>query len=141
MFRVWDVRTFTTIQTFNCPGLNEINCLAVTQPPKRIIAGGRKLVFYDYNEPTGHHLADDEAAICILYNPIFYTFITAHAKCIKVWDASNGSLQSVFRDLTKSEITCICMDQRNRKLFVGDQRGRCRSINIKNGQKIKSFKK
>lgn len=33
------------------------------------------------------------------------------------------------------------MDERNRKLFVGDQRGRCRSINIKNGQKIKSFKK
>lgn len=141
MFRVWDVRTFTTIQTFNCPGLNEINCLAVTQPPKRIIAGGRKLVFYDYNEPTGHHLADEEAAICILYNPVFYTFITAHAKCIKVWDAVNGSLQSVFRDLTKSDITCICMDERNRKLFVGDQRGRTRSINIKNGQKIKSFKK
>jgi hypothetical protein len=141
MFRVWDVRTFTTIQTFNCPGLNEINCLAVTQPPKRIIAGGRSLVFYDYNEPTGHNLADDEAAICVLYNPVFYTFITAHAKCIKVWDAVNGSLQSVFRDLTKSDITCICMDERKRKLFIGDQRGRCRSINIKNGQKIKSFKK
>lgn len=141
MFRVWDARTFTTIQTFNCPGLNEINCLAVTQPPKRIIAGGRSLVFYDYNEPTGHNLADDEAAIAVLYNPVFYTFITAHARCIKVWDAVNGSLQSVFRDLTKSDITCICMDERKRKLFIGDQRGRCRSINIKNGQKIKSFKK
>ncbi len=141
MFRVWDVRTFATIQTFNCPGLNEINCLAVTQPPKRIIAGGRKLVFYDYNEPTGHNLADDEACICVIYNPVFYTFITAHAKCIKVWDATNGSLQSVFRDLSKSDITCICMDERNRKLFVGDQGGRTRSINIKNGQKIKSFKK
>ena len=33
------------------------------------------------------------------------------------------------------------MDERNRKLFVGDQGGRTRSINIKNGQKIKSFKK
>lgn len=33
------------------------------------------------------------------------------------------------------------MDERNRKLFVGDQKGRTRSINIKNGQKIKSFKK
>ena len=58
MIRVWDVRTFTTVQTLNC-NLNEINCLAVTQPPKRIIAGGRRLVFYDYDEPTDHHLADD----------------------------------------------------------------------------------
>lgn len=120
MFRVWDLRTYSTIQTFNCPGLNEINCMAVTQPPKRIIAGGRKLVFYDYNEPTGHNLADEDACIAVLYNPVFYTFITAHAKCIKVWDATNGSLQSIFRDLTKSDITCICMDERKRKLFVGD---------------------
>lgn len=28
-----------------------------------------------------------------------------------------------------------------RKLFVGDQKGRIRSVNLKNGQKIKSFKK
>lgn len=118
-FRVWDVRTFTTVQAFNCP-LNEIQCMAITQPPKRIIAGGRRLVFYDYNEPTGHNLADDEACICLLYNPVFYTFVTAHPKCIKIWNASNGSLLSVFRGITKSEITSICMDDRNRKLFVGD---------------------
>jgi len=28
-FRIWDVRTFTTVQTFNCP-LNEIYTFAVT---------------------------------------------------------------------------------------------------------------
>ena len=58
MFRIWDVRTFTTVQTFNCP-LNEINCFSVTSPPKRIVAGGRKLIFYDYDEPTTNHLADE----------------------------------------------------------------------------------
>ena len=72
---------------------------------------------------------------------MFYTFITAHPKCIKVWDATNGELQSVFRDLTTKEITCICLDERNRKLFVGDQKGRLFSINIKNGAKMKKFKK
>lgn len=109
MFRVWDVRTFTTIQVFNGP-MNEINCFALTYPPKRIVAGGRRLVFYDYDEPTGkksiflkiildHHLADDQHCLCVLYNPVFYTFITAHPKCIKVWDACSGKLQSVFREL------------------------------------------
>ena len=91
MFRIWDVRTFTTVQTFNCP-LNEINCFAVTSPPKRVVAGGRRLVFYDYNEPKNNHLADDQACLFILYNPVFYTFITAHPKCIKIWDATNGTL-------------------------------------------------
>jgi hypothetical protein len=47
----------------------------------------------------------------------------------------------VFRDLSHREITCICMDERKRKLFVGDQKGRLFSINIKNGAKMKKFKK
>jgi len=64
----------------------------VTYPPKRIIAGGRRLVFYDYDEPTDHHLADDQATLCVLYNHTFYTFITAHPKCIKIWDACTGEL-------------------------------------------------
>ena len=33
------------------------------------------------------------------------------------------------------------MDERKRKLFVGDQKGRLFSINIKNGAKMKKFKK
>jgi WD40 repeat protein len=138
MFRVWDVRTFTTIQVFNCP-LNEINCYALTYPPKRIVAGGRRLVFYDYDEPTDHHLADDQHCLCVLYNPVFYTFITAHPKCIKVWDACTGKLQSVFRELCNNDITCICLDKRNRKLFVGNSKGHVFSINIKNGAHMKKF--
>lgn len=140
MFKVWDVRTFTAVQTFNCP-MNEINCFAVTTPPKRIIAGGRKLWFYDYDEPTDNDLADDQGCLAVLYNPVFYTFITAHPKRIRTWDATNGALQSVFRDLTHKEITSICLDERKRKLFVGDSRGRMFTINIKNGAKMKKFKK
>jgi WD40 repeat protein len=43
--------------------------------------------------------------------------------------------------LTTKEITCIALDERKRKLFVGDQKGRLFSINIKNGAKMKKFKK
>lgn len=140
MFKIWDARSFTPVQTFNCP-LNEINCFAVTCPPKRIVAGGRKIIFYDYNEPTNNDKADDQACIYVLYNHVFYTFITAHPKCIKIWDATTGALQSVFRDLTQKEITSICLDERKRKLFVGDSRGRMQSINIKNGARMKKFRK
>jgi WD40 repeat protein len=74
---------------------------------------------------------------------VFYTFITAHPKCIKVWDACDGRLISVFRDLTTNnrDITCICLDKRKRKLFVGDSKGRVFTINIKNGAKMKKFKR
>lgn len=96
-------------------------------------------MFYDYDEPTDHHLADDQYCLCVLYNPVFYTFITAHPKCIKVWDVCTGKLQSVFRDLCSKDITCICLDKRNRKLFVGNCKGHVFSINIKNGAHMKKF--
>lgn len=41
MIKIWDVRTFTCVQSFNCPPLNEIHAFALTRPPKRIIAAGR----------------------------------------------------------------------------------------------------
>eukprot|EP01022_Parablepharisma_sp_SALTPOND_P017929 TRINITY_DN2914_c0_g1_i1.p2 TRINITY_DN2914_c0_g1~~TRINITY_DN2914_c0_g1_i1.p2 ORF type:complete len:945 (-),score=108.06 TRINITY_DN2914_c0_g1_i1:6739-9573(-) len=138
MVRVWDVRTFTTVQTFNVP-LNEVHSLEVWQSPKTVVVGGKRLVFYEYDEPTDTNLADDESCLCILYNKVFFTFITAHPKSVKVWDAETGKLQSVFRDLTTREITSIALDKRQRKLFVGDSKGRVFSINVKNGALMKKF--
>eukprot|EP00826_Nyctotherus_ovalis_P019798 TRINITY_DN16152_c0_g1_i2.p1 TRINITY_DN16152_c0_g1~~TRINITY_DN16152_c0_g1_i2.p1 ORF type:complete len:832 (-),score=266.38 TRINITY_DN16152_c0_g1_i2:250-2745(-) len=138
MVRIWDVRTFTTVQTFNVP-LNEVHTLEVWQNPKTMAVGGKRLVFYDYDEPTDTNLADDESCLCILYNSVFFNFITAHPKSVKIWDAETGRLQNVFRDLTNREITSIALDKRQRKLFVGDSKGRVFSINVKNGALMKKF--
>ena len=119
MIRVWDMRTYTTTQTLNC-SLSEINSLSVTAPPKRIIVGGRSLVFYDYDEPVDHKMADQDACLCVLYNSVFYAFITIHPKCVKIWDAKTGCLQNVFRDISPADLTCMCLDKRKRKLYVGD---------------------
>jgi len=138
MVRVWDVRTFATVQTFNVP-LNEVHTLEVWQNPKTVVIGGKRLVFYEYDEPTDTNLADDENCLAILYNKVFFTFITAHSKCVKIWDAETGKLLNVFRELTNREITCIALDGRQRKLFVGDSKGRVFSINVKNGAVMKKF--
>lgn len=138
MVRIWDVRTFATVQTFNVP-LNEVHSLEVLHHPKTVVVGGKRLLLYDYDEPTDTNLADDESCLCILYNEVFFTFVTAHPKSIKVWDAETGHLQSVFRELTNREITCIALDKRQRKLFVGDSKGRVFSINVKNGALMKKF--
>ncbi len=138
MVRVWDVRTFGTVQTFNVP-LNEVHSLEVLPNPKTIVVSGKRLLFYEYDEPTDINLADDESCLRILYNEVFFTFITAHPKSVKIWDAATGRLQSVFRELTNREITCIELDKRQRKLFVGDSKGRVFSINVKNGALMKKF--
>ena len=63
------------------------------------------------------------------------------AESIKVWDAKNGALLSVFRELSHAELTCCILDNRQRKLFVGDSEGRIFTVNIKNGAKLKKFEK
>lgn len=101
--------------------------------------------FFDYEEPTNNHLADDQHCIQVLYNPVFYTFITAHAKSIKIWDATTGVFKTRFRGRNnkpiKGEITCICLDDRKRKLFVGTSHGNLKTLNIKNGAIGRKFKK
>jgi hypothetical protein len=70
-------------------------------------------------------------------------FITMHSDCLKVWDAKTGKLSSVYRGLTNPtyELTCMILDSRERKLFVGDSEGYIFTVNIKNGAKMKSFQK
>lgn len=68
-------------------------------------------------------------------------FITLHPESIKVWDAINGFLISVFRELSHAELTCCILDNRQRKLFVGDSEGRIFTVNIKNGARLKKFEK
>jgi WD40 repeat protein len=145
MVKVWDVRTFTPIQSFNCPPLNEVKAFSLAWPPKRIVAAGRSMKIFDYEEPTNNHLADDSPAIGVLYNPVFYTFITAHAKAIKIWDATTGAFKTKFRGGNNiamlGDITCMCLDDRKRKLFFGTSRGKLRTLNAKNGAISRKFRK
>jgi len=67
-------------------------------------------------------------------------FITIHATCIKLWDAHNGKLSTVLRELTKYKIVRGIMDHRQRKIFLADTSGRVASFNLNNGAKMKKFK-
>lgn len=48
----------------------------------------------------------------VLYNDVMLCFITLHPDVIKVWDARDGSLISVFRELSHAELTCCVLDCR-----------------------------
>jgi hypothetical protein len=62
-----------------------------------------------------------------------------HADCLKIWDAKTGKLTSVFRGLNNpnSEFTAMTLDNRQRKLFVGNSDGCVYTVNLRNGVKMK----
>lgn len=142
IFKVWDSRTMSLVQTFSIPTNNnkKANCFCVTSlSKKRIIIGSDQLYYYDYEESREGNLADSKSCLFILYNEVFNHFVSGHIDSIKVWDASTGSLKKVFRNLSNNEISCISFDQRKRKLFIGDVEGELRLINILNGVEMKKF--
>ena len=138
LFRVWDIRTLATVQVFSSTG-NEINSFEVTYPEKKVLFGSKSILVYKYDEPRDQKLADEDHTVCTLYNSLFQNFITVHPKRIKIWSAKTGQLQNVFRDITKSEISSAVLDHRQRKLYIGNSKGKVYSLNIKNGQRIKKF--
>jgi WD40 repeat protein len=142
IFKVWDARDLSLVQTFSIPNSTnkKAHAFCVTSKhKKKIIIGSDKVYFFDYEESQEGNLADTYVCINIIYNEVFDTFITAHMKCIKVWDAKTGQLNQIFNSPTKNEISCIKLDKRKRKLFIGDIEGNIISINILNGMKMKQF--
>jgi len=144
IFKVWDSRDLGLVQTFSIP--NNTNRKAHTftvtcEHKKKIVIGADKVYFFDYEESQEENLADSKLCIAVLYNDVFNIFVTAHMDCIKIWDAEKGQLKQVFRDITKSEISCVKFDYRKRKLFIGDVDGRVLLINILNGVQMKYFRK
>ena len=144
IFKVWDSRDLSLVQTFSIPNNSnkKAHTFCVTsEHKKKIVIGSDKVYFFDYEESQEGNLADAKVCVCVLYNEVFNIFVTAHMDCIKIWDAEKGNLKQVFRNITKSEISCVKFDYRKRKLFIGDVDGRVLLINILNGVQMKYFKK
>lgn len=142
MVKIWDVRNFENKQSFTCT-LDELNAFAITykNTKKRIVVGSRHLSFFEYDEPKDQLLTDEKMCLRVLYNSVMLCFITLHPDSVKVWDAKTGKLISVHRELSRAELTVCILDNRQRKLFVGDADGRIFTVNIKNGAKMKKFER
>jgi len=140
MVKIWDIRNFLCVQTFNVP-CDELNAFTITHPKKRIIAGARHLNFYEYDEPKDQNLADEKICLRVLYNDVMFIFITLHPDCVKLWEAKSGKLLTIHREISKAELSACCLDERQRKLIVGDVEGRIYCINVKNGARMKKFEK
>ena len=64
MVKIWDVRNFLCVQTFNSP-TDELAAFSLTYSAggsqamkKRIICGGKKLSYFEYDEPKDQLLTD-----------------------------------------------------------------------------------
>jgi len=118
--RVWDMRNFQCVQTFmSTPDIVSISTCG--ERHGRLLVCGTKEVFaFDHEGGPYSKVEDSDPVFALLYNRTFLSFVTAGRREIKIWNALNGQLSRVFRDLCDTEVTAVCLDHRDRKLIVGD---------------------
>ncbi|CEG37948.1 ef hand family protein [Plasmopara halstedii] len=140
IFKVWDIRNFACMQTFTADNVGEVKSIVSIISSKRILAAGKKIVKFDYEKLENPHLTDNHPVFCALYNSRSLSFVTATRKNVKIWDARLGKLIRVYRNLSSTDLTTICLDFRERKLIVGDHGGNIHVFDYLNGSHMKSFK-
>ena len=143
VIRVWDVRNFACVQTFTVEDRWKagISRFVSVYPRKELLAVGRAIHTFQYQHLDNPELTDDTPVFAALYNSTTTTLLTASVKHVRIWDARNGHLMRVYRDLSggDDELTAVAFDGDQRKLFVGDHSGHALSYNYLNGAFMANF--
>ncbi|KAF0689140.1 Aste57867_19412 [Aphanomyces stellatus] len=141
VFKVWDIRNFACMQTFSAENANmtDIKTFASITSHKRVVAGGKRMTIFDYEKLRNPKLTDDFPVFEVLFNPISLTFISAAGTDIKIWDAHLGKLIRIYKGLSGTDLTALCLDNRCRKFIVGDHDGNIKVYDYLNGSYMKSF--
>lgn len=103
----------------------------------RIIAATKKLIFFDQKRFRKDATTDVAPIRLVLLNEVSLTILVVVERTIKTWDAIKGTLKRTFSNVSRYELTAICLDNGRRKFFVGDMNGRVACHNLQNGALLK----
>lgn len=138
VFRLWDIRTFECIQTFEPTHRSgEFAAFACTGSHNQVVAGGYRGTVFEYDKPGIPWLSMDSPIVAALYNSNSATILTAGGDTIKIWDAKSGKMLRTYSGLTQiannDSISSVCLDSNQRKIIVGDTEGIIQVLNYSNG--------
>ena len=69
----------------------------------------------EYEKLEHPELTDDSPVFAAFYNPTLLNFITASSDDVKIWSV-DGKLLSRYRKISDVDLTCMCLDDRQRKV-------------------------
>ena len=168
MFKVWDIRTFTCMQTFmmsdemnssssgasamsttnknasssssssSMSSSTKMSSFCAVNKHKSLVCGSRKLHMVEYEKLDHPELTDDTPVFAVYYNPTLLNFITASSDDVKIWDIE-GKLLRRYRNISDCDLTSMCLDDRQRKFIVGDHKGRMYVFDYLSGALMKTF--
>jgi WD40 repeat protein len=142
-FKLWDLRNFQCVQTFSDDGrggLSGMTHFAHCGPKRnRFVASTKCIHFIDQGNSVREPVSHDLPISCVCYNNTNLSILTTTGQTVKIWDAITGNIRNIYRGIMTSDITAVCLDDRERKFIAGDANGHIRVFNYANGAMMKQL--
>ncbi|GBG26560.1 WD repeat-containing protein 48-like [Hondaea fermentalgiana] len=132
-------RHSTGLSTTSCSPEQSSHKGNVASYMSRVVAGARSVELFDQCDPVTDMVAEDMPVIAACINTVSLTIITATGRSVKVWDLFTGKQLRRFENLMSSDVTTMCMDDRQRKFLLGDHAGNIHVFNYTTGALMKTL--
>lgn len=142
--KIWDARKFKNSDTISVEEFEDKRNfnpqhLCLLEKPLKLIIAGKSITLLEYDRHNNLTSADENVSICAKFIPSNLTLLTPVGKKIKVWNLLTGEIKKIFSDLTESDISCVNLDTRSKRLMVGDMDGFVGVFNVNNGALLKTL--
>eukprot|EP01038_Epipyxis_sp_PR26KG_P011209 gene11209-15040_t len=159
VFKLWDVRNFQCVQTFSANSFGgsnhsdmkdavKLTCFFHSKLPSRnpqqkdddsrIYAASKNMFAFEQTRVVHEATTDYTNIFWIGWIDHNSVIITVSEKNVIIWDALIGSRTYIHADMCGMEISACCLDDRKRKLVVGDVGGHIGIYNHSNGALMKT---
>ena len=106
---------------------------------KKIFIYGTKLLAFETDRTNCPDLADDQVICSCYYDKVTKSLLSFCLRKIKIWNVLTGKVRQIYDDPMGNEITAVIVDKNIKRGFIGDNVGKIRNINLKNGYTIKDL--
>ena len=106
---------------------------------KKIFVYGNKMLFFETDRSNCPDLADDQAICACYYDNASFNLISFCLRKIKFWNLLTGKIRLIYDDPMGAEMTSIDVDKTCKRAYLGDNTGKIKIINLKNGSLLKNL--
>ena len=106
---------------------------------KKIFIYGTKKLFFETDRSNYPELADDQVICSCYYDKTTKNLLSFCLKKIKFWNLLTGKVTQIYDDPMGNEMTAIAVDKPCKRAYLGDNTGKLRNINLKNGTLLKEL--
>ena len=106
---------------------------------KKIFIYGTKNLFFETDLSNFPDLADDQVICSCYYDKTTKNLLSFCLRKIKFWNLLTGKVTQIYDDPMGAEMTAIAVDKPCKRAYMGDNNGRLRNINLKNGTLLKDL--